>query len=97
MIACEASMSDTSELHIVLKPAIADVVRQAVSRGEYASDSEAIGAAVLEWRLRRALDPADADTICRLWDEGRASGPGRFGSMDEIKQAARRRLAAKHC
>ena len=85
-------MTDTSELHIILKPAIADAVRQAVARGEYASDSEVIVAAVLEWRLRRALDPADADAVGRLWDEGLASGPGRFGSMDEIKQAARRRL-----
>jgi antitoxin ParD1/3/4 len=69
-------MTDASELHVVLKPAIADIVRQAVARGEYASDSEAIVAAVLEWRLRRALEPADADAICRLWDEGVASGPG---------------------
>ena len=86
-------MADSSNIHVILKPAIADVVRQAVARGEYDSDSEVIAAAVLEWRLRRALDPADADAIGRLWDEGRQSGPGRFGSMDEVKQAARRRLA----
>ncbi len=35
-------MTDTAELHVILKPAIAEVVRQAVARGEYASDSEVI-------------------------------------------------------
>ena len=28
----------------------------------------------------------------RLWRKGLASGPGRYGSMDEIKAEARRRL-----
>ena len=86
-------MADTADLHISLPTELAEVLRQAVARGEYASDSEAIQAAVLEWRLRRAISPIDQDAIGRLWDDGIASGPGRFRDMAEIKAEARRRLA----
>jgi antitoxin ParD1/3/4 len=85
-------MVNTADLHISLPAELAEVLRQAVARGEYASDSEAIQAAVLEWRLRRTLGPAAEEAICRLWDEGIASGPGRFRDMTEIKAEARRRL-----
>ena len=45
---------------------------------------------LLEWRLRRELNPTERDALCRLWDEGVASGPGRFRSMNNIKAEARR-------
>jgi len=69
-------------------------VRHAVESGEYASPDEVVHAALLEWRLRRALSPADHDAICRLWDLGIANGPGRYNSIEEIKQEARRRWEA---
>jgi antitoxin ParD1/3/4 len=78
-----------------LKPEVADAVRNAVESGEYASHDEVVHAALLEWRLRRALSPADHDAICRLWDAGVASFPGRFGSIEEVKQEARRRWEAE--
>ena len=86
-------MTETADIQVSLPAELAAMLRQAVERGEYASDSEAIQAAVLEWRLRRALSPADQDAIGRLWDEGIVSGPGRFRDMAEIKAEARRRLA----
>ena len=85
-------MTDTADIQVSLPAELAAMLRQAVARGEYASDSEAIQAAVLEWRLRRALSPADQDAIGRLWDEGVASGPSRLRDMAEIKAEARRRL-----
>ena len=85
-------MTQYSDIRVALKSALAEVVREAVANGEYASDSEVINEAVLEWRLRRTLNPEDAERIGQLWDEGRASGPGGFSGMDEIKEAARRRL-----
>jgi antitoxin ParD1/3/4 len=85
------TMADRSELHVTLKPALAQVVQQAIETGEYASQDEVVNEALLEWRLRRELNPTERDALCRLWDEGIASGPGRFGSTDEIRQEARRR------
>jgi antitoxin ParD1/3/4 len=85
-------MADRPAIHVTLKPALAEVVQQAIESGEYASQDEVVSEALLEWRLRRELNPTERDALCRLWDEGVASGPGRFGSMDEITQEARRRL-----
>ena len=82
-----------SEIHINPQPALAELIQQAVETGEYASQGEVIGEALLEWRLRRQLNPAERDALCRLWDEGVSSDPGRFGSMEEIRQEARRRRA----
>jgi hypothetical protein len=46
----------------------------------------------LWWNMRRAArEPATAE-LQRLWQEGIASGPGRFTSIDQIKKEARRRL-----
>jgi antitoxin ParD1/3/4 len=86
-------MVDKSNMRITLKPALAEAVQQAVDSGEYASQDEVVGEALLEWRLRRALSATERDTLCRLWDAGVASGPGRFNNMDEIRQEARRRWA----
>lgn len=86
-------MADVPELRVTLKPALADVVRQAIETGEYASQDEIVSEALLEWRLRRALNPTDRHALCLLWDEGVASGPGRFRGMDEIRSEARRRWA----
>ena len=84
-------MVDRPELHVTLKPAVAEVVRQAIETGEYASQDEIVSEALLEWRLRRALTSSERDALCRLWDEGVASGPGRFRGMDEIRSEAQRR------
>ena len=86
-------MTGTAEIQVSLPAALAAQLRQAVASGEYASDNEAIQAAVLEWRLRRELSRADQDALGRLWDAGIASGPGRFADMATIKAEARRRLA----
>ena len=84
-------MADRSDLRVILKSDLADVVRQAIGTGAYASQDEVVSEALLEWRLRRELKPSERDALCRLWDEGVASGPGRFGNMEEIRQEARRR------
>jgi antitoxin ParD1/3/4 len=86
-------MADRSELRVILKPALADVVRQAIETGAYTSQDEVVSEAALEGRLRRELDPSERDALCGLWDDGVASGQGRFGNMEEIRQEARRRWA----
>ena len=80
-----------SEIHINPQPALAELIQQAVETGEYASQGEVIGEALLECRLRRELNPTERDALCRLWDEGVSSDPGDSGSMEEIRQEARRR------
>lgn len=73
-----------AKISISLTDEHADLLRDAVGRGAYASSSEVVREALREWRARRAVG--------QLWDEGLASGRCEAGlSMAEIKREARRR------
>ena|SRR5271166_4378540 len=87
-------MANVSKMSIALTRKMAELVRQAVENGEYASDSEVVCEALREWKLRRHLRQHEREELQRMWAEGLASGPGRLGSMRAIKQEARRRLTS---
>jgi antitoxin ParD1/3/4 len=89
-----SSSSKVAKVSVALTPELTELVQQAVASGEYASGSEVIREALREWKHRRAFTLQEQDDLRRVWAEGLASGPGRFGSIDAIKQEARRQLAA---
>lgn len=72
-------------------PEMAAFVRDAVEFGEYASSSEVIREALRDWKQKRLLQLQNFDELRRLWQEGIDSGSGQYGSIDAIKQEARRR------
>lgn len=69
---------------------MAGLVRKAVESGEYATTCEVVREALREWKQRRALQARDVEEQWILWEEGLASGPGRFEDMDAFKAEARR-------
>ncbi len=85
-------MANVSKVSIALTPEMNDLVQQAVATGEYASSSEVVREALREWKLRRTLKQHEHAEILSLWNDGLASGPGRLGDIEAIKQEARRRL-----
>ena len=85
-------MATVEKLSIALTPEMADEVRKAVQSGEYASSSEVIREALRDWRRKRTLMEQELEELRALWHQGLQSGQGRYGSMEEIKQAARKRL-----
>jgi len=87
-------MGHVDKRSISLSPELAAEVDGAVAAGEYASASEVVRDALRLWKERRDLLGYTVEELRALWDEGIASGPGRLGSMDEIKAEARRRLKA---
>ena len=89
-----SSLSKVTKVSVALTPEMTELVQQAVASGEYASGSEVIREALREWKHRRAFRLQEQDELRRLWAKGLARGPGRFGNIDNIKQEARRRLAA---
>jgi len=89
-----SSISKVAKVSVALTPEMTALVQQAVASGEYASGSEVIREALREWKHRRALKLQEQDELRRLWADGLASGPGRFSGIEDIKQEARRRLAA---
>jgi antitoxin ParD1/3/4 len=80
------------EISVALTPEFMALLKEAVDTGEYTSASEVIRDALRHWKQRRATEEMGIEELRRLWQEGIASGPGRFKSIDEIKKEARRRL-----
>jgi antitoxin ParD1/3/4 len=72
---------------------IADRIQSAVDKGEFASTSELVRAALDQWSSSGAHE-LSTEKLRQLWREGVDSGPGRFGSIADIKTEGRRRLAS---
>ncbi len=85
-------MSTVKKLSIALTPEMANEVQAAVSSGDYASSSEVIREALRDWRRKRALHAQEIEELRKLWREGIDSGPGRYESIDELIDSARKRL-----
>jgi antitoxin ParD1/3/4 len=85
-------MSKAQKISVALTPEFMALLKEAVDTGEYTSASEVIRDALRHWKQRRATEEMGIEELRRLWQEGIASGPGRFKSIDEIKKEARRRL-----
>ena len=92
-IIMETLMTTVKKLSIALTPEMVDEVRLAVNSGDYASSSEVIREALRDWRRKRAIQDQEIKELRGLWRTGLESGNGEYGSMEEIKQAARKRLA----
>lgn len=86
-------MPTVEKLSIALTQEMAREIRMAVKNGEYASSSEVIREALRDWHRKRAFQDQEIEELRSLWREGVKSGNGRYGSMEEIKQAARKRSA----
>ena len=84
-------MSNVAKVSVALTLELNDMVQKAVASGDYASSSEVIREALRDWKAKRS-QLQDRDDLRALWNEGLASGPGRFGSIEEVKAEARRRL-----
>jgi antitoxin ParD1/3/4 len=88
-------MANAEKMSIALTPEMADMVREAVKTGDYASTSEVVREALRDWKVRRGLRADAIEDIRRLWEEGLASGPGRLADIDAVKAEARRRSTRK--
>jgi antitoxin ParD1/3/4 len=88
-------MSGVEKISIALTPDMAAVVRKAVESGGYASNSEVIREALRDWQMKQIIRQQQVEEIRRLWDEGIASGPGRFETLDDLLAEANRRYDAK--
>jgi antitoxin ParD1/3/4 len=64
--------SSVQKISIALPPAMVDLVRNAVDRGEYASSSEVIREALRDWHQKRSLQKQGVRDLRKLWQEARA-------------------------
>lgn len=85
-------MPHVEKMSVALTQEMAEMVRQAVETGEYASSSEVVREALRDWKHRRDFNQAGLEELRRLWTEGLDSGPGRYTTIQEIIGEARRRV-----
>ena len=88
-------MSNVQKVSVALTPEMLAMLKEAVESGEYTSTSEVIRDALRAWKARRAAHEMEVEALRNLWNEGIASGAGRFSSIDDIKAAARRRVTGE--
>ena len=86
-------MAGEQTITVKVPDVLAKRIQSAVERGEFASPSDVVCAALDLWSVEGEQEP-EIEQLRKLWLEGVESGPGRFASIDEIKAEGRRRLSS---
>ena len=73
-------MSRVEKVSVALTPEMAEMMREVVEAGEYASANEVMREALRDWQARRIQRESAVAELGRLWDEGLASGPAQSGA-----------------
>lgn len=75
IVATITFMPTVEKLSIALPPEMANLLREAVESGEYASASEVVRDALRAWKRKRKLETLEVEELRRLVQEGMESGP----------------------
>jgi antitoxin ParD1/3/4 len=86
-------MANVEKLSVALTTQQADLLREAVDSGEYATASEVVREAMRAWQDKWEARRADIRKLRELWDEGKASGDPQPLDFDELRKEARQKLA----
>ncbi len=84
-------MGQVEKVSISLTQQHADVLRDAVESGAYASSSEVVREALRDWSAKWLARRADIEKLRALWAEGKASGPAVDIDFEEALAEARMR------
>lgn len=91
-------MAEIERLTITLPTEMAAVVRSAVEKGDYASTSEVVRAALRDWKMKRALQVEELAALKSDIDKGLADvAAGRVKDFDRarIVERGRKLLTAR--
>ena len=83
-------MANVEKISVSMTTQHADLLRNAVASGAYASGSEVIREALREWQQRRG----NIATLKAMWEEGKASGEATEVDFDELRDEARKQLTS---
>ncbi len=87
-------MANIEKISVALPTDMLELVKKAVTSGDYATTSEVIREALREWKGRRETREETIAEIRRLVQEGLDSGGWRPFDAEEIKREGRKLLAA---
>ncbi|MGR6430357.1 ribbon-helix-helix domain-containing protein [Rhizobium sp. PAMB 3174] len=87
-------MANVEKISISMTPQQAELLRDAVDSGAYASSSEVVREAMREWSAKWLQRRDDIARLKALWAEGKASGAAAEIDMEQLLDEAREALAA---
>ncbi|MBB4400407.1 MULTISPECIES: type II toxin-antitoxin system ParD family antitoxin [Rhizobium/Agrobacterium group] len=87
-------MANVEKISVSMTPQHAEILRDAVESGAYASSSEVIREAMRDWSAKWVQRRDDIAKLRALWAEGKASGDSTEVDFDEALNEARAELAS---
>ncbi|POO53185.1 ribbon-helix-helix domain-containing protein [Agrobacterium rosae] len=87
-------MANVQRISVSMTPQHAEILRDAVESGAYASGSEVIREALRDWAAKWALRRGDIAGMREMWAEGKASGAATEVDLDAALEEARAELAS---
>jgi len=87
-------MANVEKVSISMSPQHAQLLREAVGSGAYASGSEVIREAMRDWSAKWTERRADIQRLKDLWAEAKASGPATPVDFDALLEEAREEAKA---
>lgn len=82
-------MSTVEKISVSMSPQHADLIREAVASGAYASGSEVIREALRDWSAKWQSRQNDIAHLRHLWAEGKASGLAGPVDFDDVPKEAK--------
>ena len=82
-------MTTVEKISIALPPEMVQIVRSAVSTGEYASSSEVIRDALRDWTYKRSLRQQGVTELRKVWEEAmndKSSGISPDEVLDRLER-----------
>lgn len=87
-------MVSVEKVSISLTPQHADILREAVSSGAYATGSEVVREALRDWAAKWVQRRDNLADLREIWKEGKTSGAPSAVDFDQALEEARAELAA---
>lgn len=85
-------MSKIEKISIALTADMAEMVREAVGSGDYATASEVVREALRDWKTKRSLRAQHIEELRQLLAEAEASGTEPWDGVEGIIAEGRRRI-----
>ena len=87
-------MPNVEKVSVSMTAQHAELLRDAVSSGAYASGSEVVRDAMRDWSAKWMQKREDIAKLRAMWEEGKASGPAVDVDFDAMLDEARQEIAS---
>jgi antitoxin ParD1/3/4 len=87
-------MPNVEKVSVSMTPQHAELLRDAVNSGAYASGSEVIREAMRDWSAKWIQKREDIAKLRAMWEEGKASGPAVEVDFEAVLDEARQEIAS---